>query len=387
MKTAVSVFGVEPRRIGGNENFARELSRQLAQREWKSVLCFLSEPPADVRAYLEGPNVSIEILTNSWRPSFSATKNFGKILRKYRPKILHLHFVGFLSFFPWVGRLLSAEKIFFTDQSSRPENYVARRAPLWKRVLGRLINWPLTKVIGVSNYNRRCMMTLDLLPADRLECIYNSVDLKRVSESTRQRVNFHERYSIPDNRKLITQVSWLIPEKGIADLLEAARYVLLEEENVQLVLVGDGSHREAYERLAAELGLSDHVTWTGLIQDPLAEGVYQAADIVCQVSRWQEAFGWVIAEAMAYRKPVIGTKVGGIPEVIDDGRTGFLVEPGNPKQIAEKLLQLLRDDRLSNQLGQAGRDTVLTKFDLEKNVTRLLRLYGVLPTEQKDYAT
>ena len=326
------------------------------------------------------PNVSIEILEDSFRPGFSAANNLAKILRKHRPQVLHFHFIGFLSLLPWVGRLVSAKRIFFTDHSSRPEGYVASRAPLWKRLIVRLINWPLTKVICVSKYNYRCMTTLDTLPAKRFECVYNGVDLTRVSESEQRASTFRRRHGIPASRKLVTQVSWLIPEKGLADLLEATRQVLSEEEAVQLVLVGDGSHREAYEKLAAELGIGDHVTWTGLVQDPFAEGVYDAADVVCQVSRWQEAFGWVLTEAMASKKPVLGTTVGGIPEVVEDGKIGFLVQPGNPSQIAEKLILLLRDETLRKQMGEAGCETVKSKFDLRKNVARLLELYGVSST-------
>lgn len=377
MNTVVSVFGVEPRRIGGNENFARELSLQLGQHGWRSVLCFLTEPPADVREYLSLPNVRIEILEDSWRPSLAATKKLIKILRQYRPKILHLHFVGFLNLFSWTGRLVSAKRIFFTDQASRPENYVATRAAFWKRVLGRLINWPLTKVIGVSEYNRRCMTTLGLLPADRFECIYNSVDLSRVDRSVERAASFRQTHAIPSNRKLITQVSWLIPEKGIPDLLQAVALVVAKDKDVQLALVGDGAHRDEYQQLATKLGLNGHVTWAGLIQDPFAEGVYDAADIVCQVSRWQEAFGWVLAEAMASRKPVIGTSVGGIPEIIHDGKSGYLVAPGSPERLAEKLTQLLGDEELRKQMGQAGCETVRTKFNLQKNVARLIKLYGI----------
>lgn len=382
MNTVVSVFGVEPRRIGGNENFARELSLQLARNNWHSVLCFLNEPPPDVRQYLSLPNVSIEVLAESWRPNLAATRDLGKILLKYRPKILHLHFVGFLGLFPWVGWLISAERIFFTDQSSRPEGYVPRRVPFWKRFLVRFINWPLTKVICVSNFNYRCMTGLDVLPAERFECIYNSVDLSRVAESADRAAAFRRRYAIPATRKLVTQVSWLIAEKGISDLLSAMHQVVSEDDEVQLVLVGDGSQRHEYEKLADELGLSNHVTWTGLVADPFAEGVYDAADIVCQVSRWQEAFGWVIAEAMAYTKPVVGTNVGGIPEIIHDGQSGFVVESGRPNQIAEKLLLLLRDDGLRKQMGLAGREIVKTKFDLERNVSRVLELYGVSRSTQ-----
>lgn len=377
MNTVVSVFGVEPRRIGGNENFARELSLQLDQLGWRSVLCFLTEPPTDVREYLNLPNVTIEILEDSWRPSLAATKKLVRILRQYRPEILHLHFVGFLNLFSWTGRLVSAERVFFTDQASRPENFIATRAPFYKRILGRMINWPLTKVICVSDYNRRCMTTLDVLPADRFECIYNSVDLARVDRSAERAARFRRSYAIPESRKLITQVSWLIPGKGISDLLKATALLVEKQKDVQLVLVGDGAHRDEYQQLAAQLGLNGYVTWAGLIQDPFAAGVYDAADIVCQVSRWQEAFGWVLAEAMAFKKPVIGTTVGGIPEIIQDGKSGYLIDPGEPEHLAERLTQLLSNDELRKQMGEAGCDTVKTKFDLQKNVARLIGLYGI----------
>jgi glycosyltransferase involved in cell wall biosynthesis len=232
-------------------------------------------------------------------------------------------------------------------------------------------------VIGVSDYNRRCMTTLDLLPADRFECIYNSVDLSRVDRSAERAAGFRRTHAIPSNRKLITQVSWLIPEKGIPDLLQATALVVAKDKDVQLALVGDGAHRDEYQRLATQLGLNGHVTWAGLIQDPFAEGVYDAADVVCQVSRWQEAFGWVLAEAMASKKPVIGTTVGGIPEIIQDGKSGYLIDPGSPERLAEKLTRLLGDEALRRQMGEAGCEIVKQKFELQKNVARLLELYGI----------
>jgi len=95
------------------------------------------------------------------------------------------------------------------------------------------------------------------------------------------------------------------------------------------------------------------------------------------VSRWQEAFGWVLAEAMASQKPVIGTTVGGIPEIIQDGKSGYLIDPGSPEQLAQKLTQLLHDEELRKQMGQAGCETVRMKFNLQKNVGRLMKLYGI----------
>src|ERR1043165_6081077 len=100
MRTVVSVFGVDPRRIGGTEMFARELSAQLGERDWHSVLCFTSEPQGDVRRFLELPNVTFETLPNSTDAGWRACLDLFRILRKHRPQTLHLHFVSFLTLYP-----------------------------------------------------------------------------------------------------------------------------------------------------------------------------------------------------------------------------------------------------------------------------------------------
>jgi glycosyltransferase involved in cell wall biosynthesis len=169
----------------------------------------------------------------------------------------------------------------------------------------------------------------------------------------------------------------MIPEKGVADFLECARIVLAAGARVHFVAVGEGGSRPEFMRAARESGLADHFTWTGLMEDPLREGVYGAADIVCQLSRWQEAFGWPNAEAMAYGKPVVATAVGGIPEIIEDGVSGFLVPPRRPAEAAARVLRLLGDRDLREQMGARARQIVAEKFDLRRNVTELIGLYGL----------
>src|SRR6185503_13637571 len=111
MPTVVSVFGVEPFRIGGTETYARELSLQLDRHGWKSVLCFLTPPSAEVRQFLEAPNVTIEILDRAVGFNWRAMQTMARILRKHRPDILHLHYTGLLSPYPWLARLCSVEKV------------------------------------------------------------------------------------------------------------------------------------------------------------------------------------------------------------------------------------------------------------------------------------
>jgi glycosyltransferase involved in cell wall biosynthesis len=95
------------------------------------------------------------------------------------------------------------------------------------------------------------------------------------------------------------------------------------------------------------------------------------------VSRWQEAFGWTIIEGMSIGKPVVGTRVGGIPELIEDGVTGFLAERGDVRHIASLILSLLRDPAARDRMGRAARSAVKRKFELRANVADVLTLYGI----------
>ena len=131
------------------------------------------------------------------------------------------------------------------------------------------------------------------------------------------------------------------------------------QRNVQFVIVGEGDYRREYMRRAVEMGIEDRVTWTGMVEDPFGEGVFEASDVVCQFSCWEEVFGWTIAEALAHGKPVVCTRVGGIPEVVQDHECGYLVDRGDTKTMSNKVL------------------TLRQKFDLRNNVTKLIASYGL----------
>ncbi len=379
-RSVLSLFDVDARRIGGCELFARELSRQLAGFGWDSVLCFSAEPPPEVRDYLKLPNVTLATATvGSVRAQhLRSSLNLVGLLKHYRPEILHLHFVPLMAPYFWIARLCGVRRVFHTSHTSPSTPVVPSLAPLWKRALGRVVSWPLDYTIGVSDYSLECILARGLTTQGRAARIYNGVEVMRTPGDA---TGFRRRYSIPESRSIVLQVSWIIPEKGVPDLIDAAPLVLAQNPSVQFVLAGDGRFLEEYKLRVRHMGLEDHFTWTGLIRDIFPAGAYEAADLFCLASRWGEAFGWVIAEAMAAGKPVVATRVGGIPELVEDGRTGFLVPPSDPPQIASRILTLLGDPELRLRMGQAGRQRVRRLFDLERNVAEHLKLYGVAAVE------
>jgi glycosyltransferase involved in cell wall biosynthesis len=176
---------------------------------------------------------------------------------------------------------------------------------------------------------------------------------------------------------IIAQVGQVIPEKGVEDLLQAARIVTVRDPRALFLIVGEGSGEQTYKRMASEWGLDGAVRFLGASRDPFGDGVFAAADIACTPSRWEEAFGWSIAEGMAHSKPVIATNVGAIPELVKDGVTGYLVERGDPAAMADRILRLAADPQLRMRMGQAAQLLAREQFDLKQQVSELIQLYGL----------
>src|SRR6267142_4927560 len=102
MAKLLSILGINPTRIGGQEAFARELSLQLAFHGWESALCFSGTPPQKVREYMSLPNVSLDVLDSLNQVRWAAINGFAGLLKRHRPKIVHLHYTGFLGPYPWL---------------------------------------------------------------------------------------------------------------------------------------------------------------------------------------------------------------------------------------------------------------------------------------------
>jgi glycosyltransferase involved in cell wall biosynthesis len=368
-------LGLKPEKIGGMELFCRAFAKRMLALGWRVVFCCEGNPSQLVRDAINFPNVVWEVVPVQAGFSPKRTAECARLIFRYKPSVLIYAFNGVLRPYPWVARLLGVRRIFYNDHSSRGIA-PSRRNPL-KVAVARLITLPLTASICVSEYVRRCELAERFIAPQRVQTIYNGIDLSGVASAIGAGKGFRERYGISADKKVILQVSWMVPVKGVDKLLRAARIVLDAVPDAHFVLVGEGPDRPAYEALSRELGIAQSVSWTGMIKNPLREGVFDAADICCLFSQWQEACPLAVLEAMAFGVPVISSNTGGLPELVADGHTGYVVDKDNIAGLAAKIVGLLGDYDLRMKLGLNAKAWIANKFDLNRTVDAYIeRLTG-----------
>ncbi|NUK31289.1 N-acetyl-alpha-D-glucosaminyl L-malate synthase BshA [Parageobacillus sp. VR-IP] len=223
-------------------------------------------------------------------------------------------------------------------------------------------------VTAVSNALVR--QTYELLDVQKpIQTVYNFVD-ERVY--CRKDVSYLKKeYGIGENEKVIIHVSNFRKVKRVPDVVRAFS-LIRKQLPAKLLLVGDGPEMPVVCRLVRELGLQEDAHFLGK-QDKLDE-LYSISDVMLLLSE-KESFGLVLLEAMACGVPCIGTTIGGIPEVIEDGETGFLCELGNVEEIAEKAMRILTDPHLHMYMAKQAVQTVYKKFHSREIVEQYEDIY------------
>ena len=201
--------------------------------------------------------------------------------------------------------------------------------------------------------------------------IYNGVDLERYDHQE-PCCTLPEEYGMEPGSQIVGVVARLEPEKGHPTLLEAWPAVLRSCPDTYLLIVGEGSRRDALEAQARELRIAHRVVFTGRRDDVPA--VTAALDVAVLPS-YREAQGLTILEAMALSRPVVASNVGGIPEMIEDGVTGLLVPPHDAEALAAAIVRLLRDHPYADMLARAGHDLVHERFCVERMVSAIESIY------------
>jgi glycosyltransferase involved in cell wall biosynthesis len=353
LRRVVWLMDITPKKIGGLELFAQRLATLAVDCQFTFV--FNDDPSPEVSRFF-GPEVALRTIRSQRGFSWSAISELWQLVRSQKPDTIVYALGGIARPLPWIAWLHGAAVI-YNDQTSRTSE---RRPRGLKRALLRLLVKPVTKVIAVSEYTRQAATKEGLLSC-RSVTIYSGIDIDRCDKSG---LEFRRKLGIPDESLVVTQCSWLVPQKGPDVLITAMAAVQKVIPSSHLVIAGEGSHHDKYEALADKLGIK--ASFTGQISDPLSSGIYRASDVFCLASRWHEAAPLVQLEAMSAGVPIIASRVGGIPEYVEEGKTGLLFQSGNHAELAQKIILLLSDHALRKRMGVEARAQARSKFNLNR---------------------
>ncbi len=289
-----------------------------------------------------------------------------RALREFSPDLVHAHSTKAGYAVRLWAAIYGIRPILFTAHGWA----FAEGRELWLRRLlagaERLCARVTQKIICVSWYDRDLALKWKVARPDQLAVVYNGIEPAPFLHADGRGVR--EQYGL-DNEPVVTFVGRLAPQKNPLLLLEAFAKV----PRGKLLIVGDGQLHSHVAKAIGKLGLGERVVLVGFqanVPDILA-----ASDVVALSSRW-EGLPYVVIEAMMAGLPVVSTAVGGVPELVEDGKTGFLVPSGDADKLASALTTLLEDERLRQRMGAAARERALREFTLDQMLSRTETIYS-----------
>lgn len=248
-----------------------------------------------------------------------------------------------------------------------------KRAAKW--VAARVPGHSADVVVAVSDYVARRQLDVAMVPADRVRRVWNGLSLPNLETGGRKHLLDIMPTGLDANRPIIACAGRAVREKGVEYLMRAFDEVRRGYQGAfppTLVYIGDGPALADFRALREVLASRQDIVLAGY--RPTASALLGAADICVVPSVWEEAFGRTVLEGMVRARPVIGTKVGGIPELIEDGVSGILVPPADPAALARALERLLADPDLRSRLGAAARKRACELFTQNEQIDALVQL-------------
>lgn len=359
---------------GGTEKCVLELSKRLAKDHEVHVIT-TQLPDTKRKETYKGINIHrfpskvLRDLPDPLPPPYpitpSLTLQMKNKIKEIDPDIIHTHNRFFVKWnAPQLFRFLFRKPVFMTLHNARTVGINRETdflGQIYDETLGKIIMKKSDRLIANSKD------TLDKTAPSNMsehkkEVIYNGIDTSKYSPSHEHDIK--EELSLD---KYTLTVSRLVKQKGLDYMVEALPDIVKEMEtdssNYKHVVIGQGPEKEALKEQAEELGMEENLHFTGFVPEEKMTDYYTQADAFILPSLY-EPFGIVLVEAMACETPVIATRAGGIPEVMED--TGMLIDKKSPEEITEKTLEVIENPDKAEEIGKEGRERAKEKFEWDK---------------------
>ena len=361
MKNEIRVLHIDTEREWrGGQQQAAYLAKKMVEMGFDTaVVC---RPRSKFYSFCQREKIPHFVIPMRNELDFVSGFRIASICRRLKFNILHLHSAHALSFGLWA-------KLFY----KRPRLIAVRRVvfPIRRNWIShfKYKNRYLDRIVSISEGVKRVLVDAGV-PTGRIVTINSGIDLGKF-DSISPPGDFRESLGIPKGDILVGTVAAITEEKGYPTLIGAAKVVVENCENVTFLAVGDGPDREEMQGLARKSNLDGKFIFTGFRED--VGNFLKSFDIFVLASR-MEGLGTSVLDAQAVGLPVVATSAGGIPEMVADGRNGFLVPPGDKASLAEAIMRLVRDEVLRKKLGKNAKRDV-KRFDIERTIEENIGLY------------
>lgn len=291
-----------------------------------------------------------------------------KILKSIKPDIVHTH----LNKADFYGRI-AAKRLNVPLIISTCHNYSTTHTgadintkSFFDIIDNFVIDYSKSSLIAISELVKKYLINRNPSYEKITEVIYNGINLEKSKYklSEGEILKLRSENNIDSDDFVISVIGRLDKQKGHLLFLESVKDILHQNKKIKILLIGDGSLRDQIERFIKENNLSNQVIMKGF--QPDSEPYIEISDLICVPSLW-EGFGLVIIEGMIKKKIVLASDVGGIPEIIKDGKTGFLFEPNNKDKFLDKLNYIYNNYGNLNFIRMNAVQLVKLKFDIKKN--------------------
>ncbi len=294
----------------------------------------------------------------------------GRLARKFREHsadAVHTHLIHADIHGVIAAQRAGVRQIFFTGHN---DDRFRRRWPvrlmqgwLWRQV---------TAGIAISEALRQFVISKEFAPPDRVHTVHYGLDAASLQPTPDARAKLCQELGLPTHAPLVGSVCRLTEQKGLTHAIRAFWQITEQAGGAHYVIVGDGPLREALQQEAKGFKIDHRVHFLGWRNDAI--DLIAALDVLLIPSLW-EGFGLIALEAMAMRTPIIASRVSALPEIVENGVTGYLAPPADPMAMAECLLDLIRHPDLARQMGESGRRRLESDFDVDRMIDGTLKVY------------
>ncbi|MBI5071375.1 glycosyltransferase [Candidatus Falkowbacteria bacterium] len=343
--------------FGGAETMLFDLARRLSADNFEVKVATAVRGGPLVQDFKEA-GIEVRIFEKRGKIGLGLIFKLWRFLRREKPDIVHTHLFGGDTWGRIAAVLARVPIIISTEHNTNLDEGWA------KRKLKKFLSHFTKKIVAVSEAVKNYSVVYDKIRAKKIVVVQNGIDLEKFISSSEKDFG---------DPPIIGVVGRLEEQKGYKYLFEALN--LIKTIPWILWVVGDGSKKSELERLAKDLNLRERIIFLGARRN-IAE-ILNQIDIFVLPSLW-EGLGIAVLEAAAAGKPIVASRVGGIPEIIEEDRTGILVEPKNVKSLADGLEHILLGSAEAKEMGARARAMAEEKFGVEKMVGSYENLYKEL---------